>query len=241
MELPKIDLPTYELKVPSTGEEIRVRPFVVKEEKLLLMAAESKNVMDIINTTIQVINNCIVEGDVKLNQLPFFDVDYLFIALRAKSIGEKVVVNFRCKNKVDNAECNNLFPVDIDVANCKIVGMDSKPPLIKISPDITIKMRYPVYSMMKSIDASDNPLEKKTKIIAGCIETIYQKDQVFSAKDFTRDELKQFVDGFTEQQLKKIEEFTNEFPTFVITGGGECPKCGFNHKVTYKDFETFFT
>lgn len=241
MELPKVDLPTYDLKIPSSGEEVKIRPFVVKEEKLLLMAAESKDLSNIVNTTLQVIKNCIVEGEVKLNQLPFFDVDYLFIALRAKSIGEKVVVNFRCKHQVNGAECGNIFPVDIDVTNCEVYGLEDKRPMIKIAGDTTIKMKYPTYAMMKVIDASDNALEKKIKIISGCIDTIYKKDQVYSAKDFTREDLRAFVEGLTDQQLKRLEEFTGEFPSFAIRGEGTCPKCGFTHKIVYKDFETFFT
>lgn len=241
MELPKIDLPTYDLKIPSSGEEIRVRPFVVKEEKLLLMAAESKDPMSIINTTLQVIGNCIVEGEVKLNQLPFFDIDYLFIALRAKSIGEKVIVNFRCKHDPGTGTCGNVFPVDIDVANCKVIGMENKQPMVKLGGDITIKMKYPNYVMMKAIDASDNALEKKIKIIAGCIDTIYKRDTVYNARDFSKEDLRGFIEGLTEEQMKKIEEFTGEFPSFVVTGEGVCPKCKFNHHITYRDFEAFFT
>lgn len=240
MELPKIDLPTYELKIPSTGDEIKVRPFIVKEEKLLLMAAESKDLNNVVNTTLQVIRNCILDDDVKLNQLPFFDVDYLFIALRAKSVGEKVVINFRCRNPVNGTQCGNVFPVDIDVTNCEVKGM-GKNDLIKIAGDTTVKMKYPTYAMMKVIDASDNVLEKKIKIISGCIDTIYRGSEAYSAKDFSRDDLRGFVEGLTDQQLKKLEEFTGEFPSFVIKGEGTCPKCGFNHHVEYKDFESFFT
>ena len=112
MTLPKIDVPTYDVTLPSSGKEIRIRPFLVKEEKLLLMAVESKDSENIIKTTKQVINNCIVSGDIDLDKIPFFDVDYLFIALRAKSIGEKIEVNYRCNNNVGGQPCNGVFNVE---------------------------------------------------------------------------------------------------------------------------------
>jgi hypothetical protein len=110
MSLPKIDLPTYELKVPSDERILKVRPFTVKEEKLLMIALESKNADDIIATVKQVINNCIIDGEVDINKISFFDMDYIFIFLRAKSVGETVEVNLTCNNEVNGEKCGNIFP-----------------------------------------------------------------------------------------------------------------------------------
>ena len=116
--LPKIDLPTYDLKLPSNGKEVTFRPFLVKEEKLLLMAAKSNDANEIIKTTKQVINNCIIEpSDLNVDTLPFFDVDCLFIAMRAKSVGESIKVNFVCQNSVENAKCGGKFEIAIDISN----------------------------------------------------------------------------------------------------------------------------
>ena len=120
MALPKIDLPTFELKLPSTGKTVMVRPFSVKEEKLLLMAVEAGKADDVITTVKQIINNCILEGDFDINTAPFFDVDYVFIFLRAKSIGEAVDVNMTCNNVLESGEkCGHKFPTTIDISNAR--------------------------------------------------------------------------------------------------------------------------
>lgn len=149
MDLPKIDLPVYELKLPSSGKTVTVRPFLVKEEKLLLMAVESKDENNIIQTTKQIINNCILDNDVKIDKLPFFDVDYLFIALRAKSIGEVVPVNFICKMPFAAQTCGTMFPVDIDISRCEVKKDDSISFDIKLTDKVGVKMKYPSYEVMK--------------------------------------------------------------------------------------------
>ena len=115
MALPKIELPAYDFTIPSSGKQIRVRPFTVKEEKMLLMAIESKAPSDIILTVKQVINNCILDGDLDVDKMPFFDIDYLFIFLRAKSVGETVAVKLTCNNVVDDKPCGNEFMAEMDI------------------------------------------------------------------------------------------------------------------------------
>ena len=239
MELPKIDVPIYDLKLPSNGKEIKVRPFLVKEEKLLLIAAESKDPMSIINTTLQVVSNCIVEGDVKINTLPFFDIDYLFIALRAKSLGESIQVNFKCNNLVEGEPCGSVFPVDINISNFEIYNVD-KPKVVQLSNAMSLRMKFPNYSLMRMLDEKDNALEKKSKIMAACIDTIVNKNDIMSAKDFSREQMIEFIDGLTEEQVKKIEVFTGQMPSFAIKANKTCSKCGFEHNITYSDFTIFF-
>ena len=116
MALPKISVPTYELTIPSDKKKIKVRPFSVKEEKLLLIALESENMTDVANTVKQVINNCIVSGEVDVDKLPFFDIDYMFIFLRAKSVGDTVEVKMTCNNVVDGNKCGEVFGADMDIS-----------------------------------------------------------------------------------------------------------------------------
>ena len=111
MALPKIDVPTYELTIPSDKKVIRVRPFTVKEEKLLMIALESENADEIISTVKQVVNNCIIEGEIVINKMPFFDMDYIFVFLRAKSVGDNVEVNLTCNNEVNGEVCGNVFQI----------------------------------------------------------------------------------------------------------------------------------
>lgn len=240
MTLPKLDLPLHKLKIPSSGKEIIVRPFLVREEKLLLIAQESGIEADIINTTKQVINNCIVGDNVRIDTLPFFDVDYLFIALRAKSVGESIDIKYRCNNIVGEEECGNIFPAKIDISNCKVIKNESISNEINVSGTIKVKMKYPTYSIMKNIMDNDNIINKKIQVVVGSIDYIKEKEKIYGPKDVTREELVQFIEGLTQEQFKKFEIFVDNFPTFVITSEAVCDKCGFKHHLEYKDFTSFF-
>jgi hypothetical protein len=240
MTLPKIDVPIYEVTLPSNGNTIKIRPFVVKEEKLLLMAIESGDNENIIKTTKQVINNCIVSGDLDLEKMPFFDVDYLFIALRAKSIGESIETSYVCNNMVDGNKCGGIFDTVIDISNCTIEKKDDITMDISLSNKLSMKMKYPSYSIMKMISSNENNFQKKIRIIASCIERITNGDQVYSSKDFSKEELVNFIDGLTREQFVKLENFVDNLPSFAIQTGGVCPKCGSEHKIKYTDFTRFF-
>jgi hypothetical protein len=232
MEL-KNDLPTYELKVPSSGNILKVRPFIVKEEKLLHMAVAANDENDIINTTKQIVNNCILSGDFDIDKSPFFDVDYLFIALRAKSIGETIPVNFTCN------PCGSLFSIDIDVANVevKFSNIDKD---IKLSNTLMFKMKYPNYSTMKLILDNDNIINKKINIIAGSVEYLKDKEKFYTQKDLKKGELQEFIETLTQEQFKKLENYIDNFPTFVIKAEANCEKCGYEHKIEYTEFISFF-
>lgn len=238
--LPKIDVPVHTVKIPSSGKTIKVRPFTVKEEKLLFMAAESKNLEDIITTSRQVLNNCIISGEVDIDKLPFFDIDFLFIFLRAKSVGESVEVNLTCNNTLENGNrCGHTFPTNMDIAKCEIVKNESITDDIKFDQNNGVKMKYPNYSLVKKLDQSPE-IEKKTTIIINSIEHLYDKKGVYSAKDYSTKELKDFVEGLTEENYKKLEKYVDNFPTFVVKLEADCPKCGFHHEVRYSDFLDFF-
>jgi len=240
MSLPKIDLPVYELKLPSNGKVVRVRPFLVKEEKLLLMAVESQDEREIINVTKQVINNCLIDSDIDLDNLPFFDVDYLFIALRAKSVGESIEVKFTCNNTYENQRCGHIFPAYIDISNCEIIKDSSIPMMINIGKGYMIKMKYPNYITMKIILDDDAVLDKKLRIVSACIDSIIKGDEVFTTKDKTKEELIEFVESLTQQQFKLLEVFVDNFPTFIVRARAKCSKCGFDHSLEYSEFASFF-
>jgi hypothetical protein len=239
--LPKIDLPTYELKLPSNGKEVRFRPFLVKEEKLLLMAAKSNDANEIIKTTKQVINNCLLDNDVNVDTLPFFDVDCLFIAMRAKSIGESIEVNYVCQSaKEDGTPCGSKFPVNIDISNAEVDKDENIKSEIRFSDNLIFYMKYPGYSIVKVLNDNDDSFEKKIKIIMASIDKIFNKDQYYSTKDFSTEELQSFIEGLTQEQFNKLSEFTSNFPSFYVKGKGKCIKCGKEHTVRYKDFVRFF-
>lgn len=238
--LPRIEQPTYEIKIPSTGKPITIRPFLVKEEKLLLMALQSNDDRDIINTTKQVIRNCIIDDDIDVDKLPFFDIDYLFIALRAKSVGESIEIKFTCNNRVDGERCGHVFPARIDVSNCKVIKDESISNEITLSGGMKIKMKYPSYAVMKTIMDDETVMNKKIRIVVGSIDYIQDKDKVYSAKDVSKEELTTFVESLTQEQFKKLETFVDSFPSFVVTTEAKCDKCGFDHRLEYRDFSSFF-
>lgn len=236
----KIDLPTHEVKLPSSGETVKIRPFTVKEEKLLLMALESNDDKEIINTTKQVINNCIVSDSLELDKLPFFDVDYLFIALRAKSVGENIDVKFRCEAVYNETKCGAIFPIKIDIANTEVKKDDNAPMDIKVSEKYTFKMKYPSYTVVKSILDTDSILNKKISLIVGSIAYIVDGDKMYKTSDMPKEEVVQFVESLTHDQFSKLEYFVDHYPTFVVTADAKCPQCGYDHHIEYKDFARFF-
>lgn len=237
MELPKIDVPIIELKLPSTGKTIKARPFLVKEEKLLLMAAQSKDSREIINATKQVINNCLIDK-IDVETLPFFDIDYLFIALRAKSVGEIVEVNFSCNNLVNGEKCGGVFPVALDISNVTIEKSDI-PDKFQVSNNMGVKLKYPTYTEMKLANAA-NPLQAKLDLASSCIDYLYDDQSVYSSKDMQMQQIEQFIESLTQAQFREIENWIDNMPTFVLETEQVCPKCGFNHKIRYKDFTSFF-
>jgi hypothetical protein len=239
--LPKIDLPVYDLTIPSTNEKVKVRPFTVKEEKLLLMAMESKDNDEIIRTVKQIINNCLIKGKVDIDKLPFFDIDFIFVFLRAKSVGDTVEIQMTCHNVLeDGTTCNNLFETDMDISKCHIEYKDGISNDVKLSTSQGVKLRYPNYASMKRMENID-PLEAKTQIIVNAIDYIYDDKGMYSWKDYSKDELKDFVEGLTEENYNKLQDFVGNFPTMVVDLQGKCTKCGFEHNVRYTDFYDFFT
>lgn len=238
--LPKVDVPIYELNLPSSGKTIKVRPFLVKEEKLLLMALSSQDESAVVETTKQVVNNCILTEGVNVEKLPFFDVDYLFIALRAKSIGEAIDVNFKCNHRPNGTDrCGFIFPAPIDISKIDVVNKDVEKN-IKLTEKITVKMKYPSYEVMKRMTDRDDDITRKVKVIVASIDMIVDGDKIHSPKDYSKEELEQFVEGFTEEQFKKLANFVDNFPHFIVIASNKCPKCGFDHRIEYTDFTSFF-
>lgn len=239
MALPKIELPIYDLTIPSTEKVIQIRPFKVKEEKLLLIAAESNDPDEMINATKQVVNNCVVSEKFDIEKLPYFDVDYIFIALRAKSVGDKIEMKYTCNAVTEEGQtCGGSFDAEIDISNVQVITNDET---LKIDlGNINIKMKYPSYTVMKSISDKDSVIDRKIKLISACVDVVTQGDKVYTRKDFTEKEMVNFIENLTESQYKKLEIFVDELPYFIVKLEKKCPKCGFNHIMEYNDLTDFF-
>lgn len=238
--IPQLSVPVYDLPLPSTGKTIKARPFLVKEEKLLLMAAQSKDTTEIINMTKQVISNCLVEKKIRIDDLSFFDVDYLFIALRAKSVGETIEVNFKCNNRVDNDKCDTIFPVTLDISQIALNKNDDIKDQIFLTDKTGVKLKYPKYGEMKKIIADESALDKRIRVIQASIDYIFDDKQTYPAKDMTKEELDEFTDNLTQAQLEKLGEWVDNFPEFSVVAKQKCPKCNFEHTIQYKDYTSFF-
>lgn len=239
MPLPTIQYPIYELTVPSTQKTIRVRPFVVREEKLILMALESKDEKEIISTAKQIISNCILDNDFDVEKAPFFDVDYLFIALRGKSLGETIPLKLRCHAIVDGKDCNTKFDASADISNIEI-SKDNPSKTVELGPKLIVHMKYPTYGVMKALNANGGVLDNKINVVIACIDKIIQDGKSYSANEYSKEELTKFVEDLLEEQFMRLENFVDNFPSFAVVVQQKCPKCGFNHDLRYTDLTGFF-
>jgi len=240
MALPKIELPIYDLRIPSTQKEIQVRPFKVKEEKLLLMAAESADTNEVVNVTKQILNNCILTEGVEVDKLPFFDVDFLFIALRGLSIGDKIELQFTCNAIIEEKKCGHVYEDELDLSKCRIVKDGSISNNIELGNKLSMRMKYPTYALMKQMEAGEAVIDRKIKVIASCIDMIVNGEEVHTTKDLSKKELVDFIEELSESQFKKLEVFVDNFPYFVVDIENTCPKCKTLHSKEYRDFSAFF-
>jgi hypothetical protein len=211
MPLPKINTPIYELEIPSTGKKIRYRPFLVKEEKVLVMALESEDMKQITSAIIDILNDCILTKGVKVTDLSTFDIEYLFLNLRSKSVGETLEVNVTCP---DDGETQVKMEIDLD--SIKVQKEDSHNSIIKLDDSLSMKMKYPsitefVENNFEVQDTAED-VNKSLEMITSCIEMVYNQDECWSATDCTKQELQDFVEQMNTKQFKEIETFFTTMP-----------------------------
>lgn len=231
MALPKIKHPTYSVKIPSTKQEVNIRPFTVQEEKLLLMARSSENTDDIVSAIKQIIKNCIVEN-IDVDKLATFDIEYLFIKLRSKSVGEMVDLEYT----VPETEEKIKFKLDLEQINVKF--NENHNTKFNVVGDIGVVMRYPTLNEVRMVESSDNPEETLLNILFKCIDKIYDQDNVYS--DFTEKELQDFINSLPIETMVKIREFFETMPA-VIHEIKLKDKDGKNVDVVLRGLTNFFT
>lgn len=210
MPLPKISTPTYEVELPSTGETIQYRPFLVKEEKVLVIALESEDTKQITTAIKTVIKNCILTKGVKVETLPTFDIEFLFLNIRGKSVGEEIEVNVICP---DDEQTTTIVKIDLDVI--KVQKNEDHTNKIKVDKNIMMEMKYPSLEQFikNNFDFSDtNAMDQSFELIASCIDKIYTQDEVWSASDVTKKELNEFLEQMNSSQFKEIEKFFETMP-----------------------------
>jgi|TARA_R100000231_G_scaffold112638_1_gene83515 secreted Zn-dependent insulinase-like peptidase len=217
MPLPKIATPSYELELPSTGKTIQYRPFLVKEEKLLVIALESEDTKQITNAIKAVIRACVLTKGVKVESLPTFDIEYLFLNIRGKSVGEDISVNLTCPD--DNKTQVN---VTISLDDIKVKKSDEHSNKIKLDNNLMMELKYPslnefIKSNFDPNDTSKNPMEQSFDLVGSCIDKIYTEDDVWIAADCTKKEITDFLDSMNSSQFKQVENFFESMPKLTHT------------------------
>ena len=215
MPLPKVSVPTYELELPSSGQKVKYRPFLVREEKLLVIALESEDNKQITTAIKTVIKNCIETKGIKVEELPTFDIEYLFLNIRSKSVGEEIEVNIICPDDEETT-----VPVKINVSDIQVQKNPEHHNQIKIDDSIVMEMKYPSLEQFikNNFDiSSDSTMEQSFELITSCVNKIYTEDEVWVAADVTKKELMEFLDQLNSSQFKDIERFFETMPKLSHT------------------------
>jgi hypothetical protein len=238
MPLPKIATPTYELKLPSTEQSIKFRPFLVKEEKLLVIALESEDTKQITTAIKTVIKNCIETKGIKVESLPTFDIEYLFLNIRGKSVGEEIEVNIICPDDGETA-----VAVKINVDDINVQRNEEHSNKIKLDETLMMEMKYPSLDQFikSNFDfANDNAMEQSFELVSSCVDKIYNEDEVWVASDVTKKELMDFLDQMNTTQFKQIEKFFETMPKLSHTVKVKNPKTEVESEVVLEGLSSFF-
>jgi hypothetical protein len=232
MNLPSLVTPHFNATIPSTGQEIEYRPFLVKEEKILLMALEGGDKKEITKATKNIINSCIID-DIDINQLATFDIEYLFLKLRGKSVGE--LIDVKVGHSDEDSECKHRTEVSINLDEIEIHGseIDNK---IMITDDIGVVLRYPGIDDVDLID--ENTPETMFDVINNCVEYVFDKDNVYN--DFSKKEIKDWVDTLSQKQFLKMSEFFSNIPKLTHNVEWTCSECGEKDSITLEGLQSFF-
>jgi len=240
MPLPKINTPTYELTLPSTGKKIKYRPFLVREEKILIMAMESEDMKDITNSIVQILSDCILTENVKVESLATFDIEYLFLNVRARSVGETVDVNITCP---DDGETQVEMTIDID--SIKIQKTRGHKNIIKLDDNLSMKLRYPSLDQFVENNFETgqvvSEIGQSLSMITSCIDMIYNEEETWEAADFSKKELDEFVEQMNTKQFKQIEKFFTTMPKLSHTIAVKNPNTGVESEVVLEGLAAFFS
>ena len=217
MPLPTIATPTYELTLPSTGKKVKYRPFLVKEEKILILALDSKNQFDITNSVKDVLKKCVLTRGVKIDELPTFDIEYLFLNIRAKSIGEDINLVVTCPDDRKTEVPVTIYVDEIEVIKSKEHNKD-----ITLDKDMTHRMKYPslnkfIESNFETDDSPQTTVDKTFQLVADCMDTVFTKEDAWDSNDYSPEERMQFIEQLSSKQFKEVEKFFATMPKLSHT------------------------
>lgn len=234
MALPSLNAtPSYEVKVPSSGELLKYRPFLVKEQKILMLAYESRDKKQIISAMLDTIKSC-VEG-VDVSKLATFDVDYIFTQLRAKSVGEKINIKLPCD------ECKADNDIEINVEELSI-NLEKGEKVVKLTPQISVKLKYPTYQdFMNKVNLNtESQTETIMDIIVACMDSVMTEEENINLKDETKEEVIKFIESMNTEQFESVSEFVQEMPQLEYKTNIQCVKCGHEQEKVLRGLDDFF-
>ena len=242
--LPKIDVPIYNVKLLSTGKSLRFRPFTVKEEKLFLMANEGEDLTTVVDTIKQILNNCILD-EFQIDFLPLFDIEHLFLNIRARSIGEMVNLKYKCNNNVldeetkEEKKCNNVVQIDLNVLEIQPEKQEGHTNKIEITEKLGVVMKYPNFETLKKFkDATE--ADSIIKMTVNCIDYVYDADKIYYAKDSQEEDLIEFIESMQSKDLERIKNFFDTMPKIKKDVDFKCNKCGHEEKIEIEGIQNFF-
>ena len=238
MPLPKIATPTYELELPSTGQNVQYRPFLVKEEKVLVIALESEDTKQITTAIKAVLKSCIKTKGIKVENLPTFDIEYLFLNIRGKSVGEELDVNVICPD-----DGKTEVPIKINLDDIQVSKNEEHTNKIKLDDTLMMELKYPSLDQFikNNFDFKDEtPLDQSFKLIASCIDKIYNEEEVWAADDCTKKEMNDFLESMNSSQFKEIEKFFETMPKLTHTIKVTNPQTEVENDVVLEGLASFF-
>ena len=240
MPLPTIATPTYELILPSTGKKLKYRPFLVKEEKLLILALESKNQFEITNSVKDVLKECVITKGIEIDDLPTFDIEYIFLNIRAKSIGEDINVIVKCPD-----DRKTEVPVTIFVDEIKVVKSKEHKKDISLDKDMTLRMKYPslnqfIENNFDMDDRSKTAVDKTFQLVADCMDTVFTKEDAWDSNDYSPEERMQFIEQLSSKQFKEVEKFFATMPKLSHTIEVTNPNTKKKSKIVLEGLADFF-
>ena len=235
MALPIVGNPTYELKLHSVDHKIKYRPFLDKEEKILLTALEGGETADIVRATKEIIKNCCLDDDVEIEKLPAFDIELFFLNLRARSVGQNVEISLSCQTK----DCDGETPVQVNLENIGLEISKDHTDVIKLTNKIKVKLKYPDIDRMTR-PPEESQMDSIFEITKACIESIWEDDEIHDIRDYTEQELEDFIMSLNQQQFGKLIGYFNTMPKLKHKVEFTCSKCGSKQESVLEGLQSFF-
>jgi hypothetical protein len=243
--LPKIDTPLYEITLPLSKQKIKFRPFLVKEEKILLMAMESEEEEAVILAIKQIVNNCCID-DINVDDLPILDLEYMFFQLRARSVGETIDLQYKCNNDINEGgeerKCNHLVKLSFNALEVEPELNVKESNKIELTPKLGLVLKYPTFGSVDELIENQkiSATELIIKTIVTSIDYIYDDENIYYAKDNTNEELLDFVDSLSREQFSQIQNFFENIPKLKKKLDFKCGKCGYSDTIEVEGIQSFF-